>query len=131
MSNLPSLWRFDYGDYSQLGSTFQKFLANLNLFTLAVYNILNGGITFENMQRSIYKATITAGEITPMSFVNPLSIPPNGLHLVQALAVGNTTQALTSSVSVGNWTYDGSVINILNISGLVAGVTYQIALEVM
>ena len=131
MSNLPNLWRFDFGDYSTLGSTFQKFLANLNLFTLAIYNIVNGGITFENMERSIYKVTITAGNITPMSFVNPLSIAPSGLHLVQALAVGNTPQALTSSVSVGNWDYDGKNINIYNISGLVTGVTYQIALEVM
>ena len=128
---LPSTWRFDYGDYSPLGATFQKFLSNLNLFTLAVYNILNGGVGFQNLQRTIYSVTLTAGQVTPLSFVNPLPIAPSGLSLVQCLAQGNTPQALSSSVSVGNWSYDGVNINILNISGLVAGVTYQINFEVM
>jgi hypothetical protein len=130
-NNLPPIYRFDWGDYLQLGATFQKFLANLNLFTLGVYNLLNGGIGFANLQRSIYKATVTAGNVTPLSFVNPLSIAPSGLSLVQCLAVGATAQALSSSVSVGNWTYDGKTISVLNISGLVSGVTYQIALEVL
>ena len=129
-NNLPSVWRFDLGDYTGLGSVFSKFLSNLNLFTLACYNILNGGIGFQNMQRAIYRITVTAGEYTPLSFVNPLPVAPSGLSLVQCLAVGNTPQALSSSVSVGNWMYNGKTISVLNISGLVAGVTYQIALEV-
>ena len=128
---LPSTWRFDYGDYSPLGATFQKFLSNLNLFTLAVYNILNGGVGFQNLQRTIYSVTLTAGQVTPISFVNPLPIAPSGLSLVQCLAQGNTPQALSSSVSVGNWTFDGSTITILNVSGLVAGVTYKLSLEIM
>ena len=129
-NNLPSLWRFDYGDYTSLGSTFQKFLANLNLFTLAVYNLLNGGIGFANMQRTIYRTTVTASTVTPLSFVNSLTIAPSGLSVVQVLAVGTTPQALSTSVSAANFVYDGKNINILNISGLVAGVTYNIALEV-
>ena len=128
---LPPLYRFDYGDYSSLGATFQKFLSNLNLFTLAVYNILNGGVGFQNLQRTIYSVVLTAGQVTPLSFVNPLSIAPSGLSLVQCLAQGNTPQALSSSVSVGNWTFDGSTITILNVSGLVAGVTYKLSLEIM
>ena len=128
---LPSTWRFDFGDYTSLGSTFQKFLANINLFSLAVYNLLNGGIGFANLQRSIYTVTVMAGPTTTLSFVNPLPIAPSGLSLVQCLALGNTPQALSTSVSVGNWTFDGHTITVLNVSGLVDGVTYQIALEVM
>ena len=133
MSNapLPPVWKWDFGDYSSLGATFQKFLANLNLFSLAVYNLFNGGIGFANMQRAIYSVTLTAGNVTPLSFVNPLDIAPSGLSLIQCLAIGNTAQALSTSVSVGNWSYDGKNINVLNVSGLVSGVQYQIALEVM
>ena len=128
---LPPVWKWDFGDYSSLGATFQKFLANLNLFSLAVYNLFNGGIGFANVQRAIYSVTLTAGNVTPLSFVNPLDIAPSGLSLVQCLAIGNTAQALSTSVSVGNWSYDGKNINVLNVSGLVSGVQYQIALEVM
>ena len=103
----------------------------LNLFSLAVYNLFNGGIGFANMQRAIYSVTLTAGNVTPLSFVNPLDIAPSGLSLIQCLAIGNTAQALSTSVSVGNWSYDGKNINVLNVSGLVSGVQYQIALEVM
>ena len=130
-SNLPALWKLDYGDYTDLGATFQKFLGNVNLFTTATYNILNGGIQLQNLQRTIYSANITAGTTTPLSFVNPLPVAPSGLSLVQILQKGSTATALTSSVSVANWYYDGKSINILNIAGLTSGQTYQIAIEVM
>ncbi len=130
-SNLPPVWRFDFGDYSALGSVFQKFLANLNLFTLAVYNILNGGIGFTNLQRSIYTTSVLAGTTTPLVFVNPLTIAPTGLAVVKVLLSGKTNTALTSAVSAANWFYDGKNINILNITGLTNGSTYSISLEVM
>ena len=129
-TNLPPLWRFDYGDYAALCSVFQKFLSNLNLFTLAVYNLLNGGIGFANMQRAVYSATVTANTITSLSFVNPLPVPPSGLVLIQVLQHGTTNTAIANPVSVANWFYDGKYINILNIAGLTAGVTYEISMEV-
>lgn len=130
-SNLPPVWRFDFGDYTALGSVFQKFLSNLNLFTLAIYNLVNGGIGFANLQRSIYTTTILAGATTPVSFVNPLAIPPSGVILVKILLNGSASVALTSSVSVANWFYDGRNINILDVVGLTSGSSYQISLEVM
>lgn len=130
-SNLPPVWRFDFSDYSSLGSVFQKFLANLNLFTLAIYNLVNGGIGFSNMQRSVYSVTVLAGATTPLVFVNPLPIPPSGISLVQVLLVGNTNTAIASAVTAANWFYDGRNINILNIAGLTNGSTYQISVEVM
>lgn len=130
-SNLPPVWRFDYGDYTGLGAIFQKFLANLNLFTLAIYNILNGGVGFQNMQRTVYSTTVTAGATTPLSFVNPLAIAPSGLGLVKVLLQGKVNTALTSAVSVANWYYDGRNINVLNIVGLTNGSSYQISIEVM
>ena len=129
-SNLPPVWRFDFGDYTSLGATFQKFLSNINLFTLAVYNALNGGIGFQNLQRSIYSVTVTAGTTTPLTFVNPLSIAPSGISIVRVLLPGKTNTPLTSAVSAANWIYDGKYITVLNITGLTSGLSYQISLEV-
>lgn len=131
ISNLPPTWRFDYGDYSELGSAFQKFLSSLNLFTLAVYNIVNKGIGFANMQRSVYSATIQATTATTLSFVNPLPIPPSGVVVIKVLLNGNTNVAITNVVSVANWYFDGKNINILSVTGLTAGSSYDISLEVM
>lgn len=130
-NNLPPIFRFDFGDYSALGSVFQKFLANLNLFTLAVYNILNGGVGFQNMQRVIYKTTVLAGATTPLVIVNPLSIAPSGVSVVQVLQNGKTNTVLTTAVSAANFYYDGKNIQILNITGLTSGQNYQLALEIM
>ena len=71
VNNLPQLWKFDPGDYLSLGATFTKFLSNLNIYTQAIYTILNGNVGFANLQRAIYSTTITAGSTTPMKFVNP------------------------------------------------------------
>lgn len=130
-NSLPPVWRFDFGDYTALGSVFQKFLANLNLFTLAIYNLINGGLGFPNMQRSIYSATVLAAATTPLTFVNPLPIPPSGVSIVNVQLEGNTNVAIANAVSAANWFYDGKNINILNIAGLTAGSNYKISLEVM
>lgn len=131
-NNLPPTWRFDFGDYQSLGPTFQKFLANLNLFTLAIYNLMNGGIGISNMQRSFYSTTVTGGSsTTALSFVNPLPIPPSGVSLIQVTVNPSMTTAITSAVCVSNFYYDGKNINILNITGLTTGVVYNIVLEVM
>jgi hypothetical protein len=130
-NNLPPVWRFDFGDYAGLGSIFQKFLANMNLFTLATYNALNGGIGFANMQRSIYKTNVTAAATTTLSFVNPLSIPPSGISVVYVALKSAPLTPITSAVSAANWFYDGKNINILSIPGLTSGSAYTISLEVM
>ncbi len=128
---LPPIWRFSFEDYTGLGETFQKFLSNINLFTLAVYNLLNGGIGFANMQRVVYSTTVLAATTTPLVFVNPLAVAPSGLSLVKVLLEGKTNTALTSAVSVANWFFDGTNIVVLNITGLTAGSSYQISVEVM
>ncbi len=130
-NNLPPVWRFDFGDYTQLGSVFQKFLSNLNLFTLSVYNSLNGGIGFGNMQRAIYSTTLIASTTTALSFVNPLPIAPSGLAVVAVTLRTSPGTPITSAVSVANWFFDGRNINVLAITGLTAGSSYAISLEVM
>ena len=123
---LPSVWRWDYSDYTSLGATFQKFLSQLNIFALAVYNLVNGGIGYANLQQAIYTFTVTAGSTTPVSFVNPLSITPSCVVLGNVQVKANVTTAITAAVTLSNFYYDGHSINILNIPGLVSGTTYQI-----
>lgn len=128
---LPQIFRFDFGDYISMGDTFQKFLGNLNLFTLSIYNLMNGGVGFSNMQRALYRTTVTAGTTTPITFVNPLTITPSGVQVVQVLKQGATNVAITSAVTAANWFYDGRNVNVLEITGLTSGSTYNIVLEVM
>lgn len=129
-NSLPPVYRFDLGDYASLGSVFQKFLSNLNLFTLGVYNTLNGGIGFANMQRSIYKQTIYAAATTPITFVNPLPVAPSSVSVVRIFLIGTNNTPLTNAVSAANWYYDGHNINILNVTGLTVNSGYEISLEV-
>ena len=129
---LPQIWRFDPGDYQGLGETFNKFLGNLNLYTTAIYNLLNGGLGFANLQRIVYTTTVTAGTTTPFSFANPLPIAPSGVSVVRVQQTGVSTQAvLTVAVSAAQWTYNGSRIAILNLTGLTSGNTYSVSLEIM
>ena len=128
---LPPVYRFDPGDYQGSPSWFQKFISNANLFTLNIYNLMNGGIGFANLQRAVYSTTLTAGSTnTALSFVNPLSISPSGLTLVKCMPLGNTTPPVLGTVSVATWFFDGKSINIPNITGLNAGSSYQFSLEV-
>jgi hypothetical protein len=129
-NSLPPIWRWDFSDYTSLGATFQKFLSNLNLFSLAVYNLLNGGIGYANLQQAVYKFTIQASTITSVSFANPLSIAPSAVVLGQVILQGNTSVAIANAVSVGNWLWDGKYIQIGNIAGLTAGSTYNVTVIV-
>ena len=128
--NLPPLWRFSAEDYVGLGKIFKGFLDNLNLFTQAVYDLVNGGIGYANLQQSVYSVTVLAGSTTPLSFVNPLVIPPSAVVLGQVVLIANTPTAITNAVCVGNWTFDGKTISILDIPGLTSGQTYKISVVI-
>lgn len=133
MSNsnpLPSTYRFDYADYQGLGPIFQKFIANLDLFTVPIYTLINGGLGFANLQRSVFSTTVKAGSTTPLSFVNPLPVAPSGLAVCKVLLASAPGTAITNAVSVANWNFDGRNINILDIVGLTGGSTYSISIEV-
>lgn len=129
-NNLPPTWRFDIGDYTGLGPVFAKFISNLNLFTLASYNLFNAGIGYQNLQQSVYSVKVIAGATTPISFVNPLGIAPSAVVLGKVVQVGNNTTTIANALSVANWVFDGKTIQILNVAGLTSGNTYQISVIV-
>ena len=118
---LPSVYRFDPADYSGLGSIFDKFIGNLNLFSQPVYNLLNGSLSFSNFERAIYKIPIKGG--ATLKFVNPISIPPSGLNVAQVVPVP------VNAVSVAGWSFDGTNITVTPI-GLTTSTLYSITLEV-
>ena len=118
---LPQVWRWDFGDYVSLGSTFQKFIANLNLFSLAVYNLLNGGIGFANLQRTIYSIPVIGGK--SIEFVNPLPIAPSGLTVAQV------SPAPVNAVDVSGWSFDGKNISVTPL-GLTSATQYTLTMEV-
>jgi hypothetical protein len=126
-SNLPVFWRFSIEDYKDMPSSFADFISKLNIFSTGTYNIIDGGITFQNLQQSVYTFEITGGNtsVTTFNFVNPLSIQPSVViigHVLQSSAILNPVSTI---VHCQSWTFDGTNIN-LPITGLTAGVAYTI-----
>src|SRR5689334_242590 len=73
-SNLPTTRRFKFEDYSGAPQWFATFLQALNLFTDAVYQILDGGVTYQNVvspQIVVRTITAPASGSTTFNFTNP------------------------------------------------------------
>jgi hypothetical protein len=129
-NNLPSVYRFSYEDYNTMPAQFKDFLNTLNLFTVPIYTMANGDITFSNLQRIPYSFTITAGSgNNTFTLVNPLSISPNGVTICKIQQQANVFTPITNAVSCANWNYDGKNIT-LYIVGLTSSETYDITVEV-
>ena len=132
-SNLPTIQRLKYEDYSRAGSwqqAFQLLINALNLFMTPVYDILNGGVTYMNLAiPQTYTITITGASPTTFTFVNPLTQQP------KAVLLGNCWSGLQSTHPAVSlqvyWHYSGSSIIIDNIVGLTAGTVYNIVLIVL
>lgn len=132
-SNLPTIQRLKYEDYARQPDwkqAFEALVASLNLYMTPVYNILNGGIGYMNLQiPQIVTQVITAGATTTFSFVNPLTTAP------QAVILGNCwTGLLSTHPAVAlqvYWHYTGTTVIIDNIVGLTAGTSYNLTLVVL
>ena len=132
-SNLPTIQRLKYEDYARQPDwkqSIQALVNSLNLFMTPVYNILDGGVGYMNLQvPQTYSTTITAGTTTTFSFVNPLTTAP------QAVLIGNCWTGLQSThpaVALQPYFhYTGTTVIIDNIVGLTSGVTYNITLVIL
>ena len=130
-SNLPTVQRLKYEDFADAGS-WQKAIAllvdALNLFLTPVYNILNGGVAYQNLVApQVYTTSFTGGQ-TPPTFKNPLAINPN------SVIIGNVWSVITSThpaVAVQCfWHVSGNTIVIDSIVGLTSGTVYTITFVV-
>lgn len=133
-SNLPTIQRFDAGDYPKSSKEFQQFLATLNLFTQPVYNLLNQSLDItQNTKEEIYTFSITAGAsstsntfaFTPRKFAGK----PSGVLLGQCLLSAANPTAIGSAVTF-DWVWTGSQVKILAIYGLTNGSTYSITVRI-
>src|SRR5262249_42065882 len=111
-SNLPTIQRLKYEDYARATSwqtAMQSLVNSLNLFMTPVYDILNGGVTYENLTvPQTFSKVITAASPTTFSFVNPLRRQP------QAVILGNCWTGITSTHPAVAlqvfWHYSGNTI---------------------
>lgn len=130
-SNLPTLQRFDAGDYKEAPSWFtQKFLNAMNLFVQPVYSILNKGIDItQNTAQENYSFTLTAGVastnntfvFTPRKFVGK----PSNVVLGQCYNNSAGVPTAVGGAVTFDWYWTGSQISILAIYGLTNGTSYS------
>lgn len=133
-SNLPTIQRFDAGDYPKSDAEFQAFLSTLNLFTQPVWNILNRSVDImQNTKEEIYSFNITAGatyedntfDFTPRKFGGR----PNGVILGQVQVLGATVTPVGSPVTF-DWIYSGNQVKIIAIYGLTPDVSYSFTVRI-
>ncbi len=105
-SNLPTNQEFKFENYPGAEQWFAQFLNSLNLFTTSIYQILNGGVTYQN-----------------------LTIPQ--VVLLGNVSVNGQPSSHPSSASCVYWHFSQGSIYIDNIPNLTASTTYVITLVVL
>ncbi len=132
-SNLPTSRLFRLEDFPDADPWFQNFLLSLNLFVDPVYQILNGGVTYQNLTvPKLYTVTITttaAGAAT-FNFVNPLRIQPSAVLIGNIYESGKPTAHPSSATSV-YWNYSQNNIYVTGIPNLTASTSYAVTLVVL
>lgn len=124
-------------DYPQSPSWFGKFLANLNIFTLSVYNNLDGDLNvFTNLAEARFTLNITGGaDALTWTGTDQLKNPLGNVQIsdlwitkVQITGVGVYTP-VTTNIGPIDWTCSGNTITLNAIPGLTNGVQYTITIR--
>lgn len=132
-SNLPTVYNFKFEDYPGAPQWFGQFLSSLYLFVNPVYQILNGGVTYQNLQvPQTYTATVTApaSGSTTFNFKNPLSITPTAVLLGNVYVSGTPSTHPTNPAQI-YWHFSQGTIYVDNITNLTASTKYVISLVVL
>lgn len=132
-SNLPTSQQFKFEDFPGAEPWFAQFLNSLNLFVGPVYQILNGGITYQNLLLpKIYTKIITTpalGDVT-FNFANPIRIQPQAVLLGNVYENGNPSVHPTSATCV-YWHFSQGNIYVDSIPNLSTSTTYTITLVIL
>ncbi len=131
-SNLPTSRRFKFEDYKDAPEWFANFLGSLNLFVDPVYQILNGGVTYQNLTiPQLYTTTVTAPAAgsTTFNFTNPLAIVPSSVILGNIYQTGNPATHPSSATCV-YWHFSQGTVYIDNIPHLTPATSYVVTLSV-
>ncbi len=132
-SNLPTVSNFKFEDYKGAPQWFAQFLSSLYLFVNPVYQILNGGVAYQNLQApKLYSTVVTAPASgnTTFNFKNPLVIAPTAVLLGSLNVSGQPTNHPTGAAMV-YWHISEGTIYVDNIVGLTASTKYAVSLVVM
>lgn len=131
-SNLPTTRQFKTEDYPGAQPWFTEFLKSLNLFVGPIYQILNGGITYQNLSiPQVYTKVITtpaSGAVT-FNFTSPIRSQPQAVVLGNVYVNGNPSTHPSSSTNVF-WHFSQGSIYVDNIPNLSTSTTYVITLVV-
>ncbi len=132
-SNLPTTHQFKKENFPDSPEYFGQFLNQLNLFVDPIYQILNGGISYQNLiAPKMYTKTITtpsSGSVT-FNFSNPLKIVPSAV-LLGNVYVNGLPSSHPSSPAVVYWHFSEGNIYIDNITNLTTSTTYAVTLVVL
>ena len=129
---LPEVRRLNREDFPKQKDWIGKLLEPLNQFMRTVHQILNKGITIaDNMDAYIKEMTFTKlstypSSDTPLLFRNDLSgyRAPQGVLLLSISESVSNPSVLTDAVTF-DWSYDGTNIEINNITGLTNETKYK------
>lgn len=135
MASPPSIQRFYSDDYKEAPTWFKStFLNTLNLFVFPTYNALNKNLTVGQNLNQGYETITVTGDSTPTnntaSFLSPIQGDPTGVTVVNVQVIDTATPVFPTAAIQAFFTFDGTSINIGSITGLSAGVVYQITLRV-
>lgn len=131
-SNLPTIRQFKIEDYPGAPQYFYQFINTLNLFAGPIYQILNGGVTYQNLvipQTFTKTLTAPASGNTTFTFTNPLRITPSWV-VIGNIYQGSIPSTHPSSPAVVYWHFSQGTIYVDNITNLTASTQYTVTLVV-
>jgi hypothetical protein len=132
-SNLPTNQDFKFENYPDAPEWFKQFLSSLNLFVGPVYNVLNGGVNYQNLTipKLFTKAfTTPASGLVTFNFPNPLRINPSAV-LIGNLYEGTSTSVHPTDATIAYWHLSQNVIYIDDIPNLTAATGYSVTFVIL
>ncbi len=133
MADLPSIRRFQPGDYKSLPDAFTgRFLSALNLFTDPVYVALQNGLNFfQNFNAQTYPFQLTAGttaDLNVVQFKQTIKGKPSALELCSVNVAADPTIPILNAVGF-SWYSNSGTVFITAIAGLTAGTVYNLTVR--
>lgn len=133
MAILPSIRRFQPGDYKSLPDSFTgRFLSALNLFTDPVYVALDNGLTFsQNFNAQLYTFQVSAGataDLNAIQFKQTIQGKPSALELCAVNIASDPTAPVLDAVSL-SWYSNSGTVYVTAIAGLTAGTLYTLTVR--
>lgn len=132
-SNLPTTQNFKFEDYPDAPEYFAQFLNALNYFVGPINQMVNGGITYQNLMiPQLFTKVITtpASGSVMFNFTNPLKIQPKAVVPGFISVTGNPSSHPSAATSV-YWHLSQNSIYIDNIVGLSTSTSYTITLIIL